>query len=62
MAWLPLGYLLLEPRGLDWDDRQRLDGVTLYPFSGGRLLLWDVTCTNTFGTKHVTNCAVKPRA
>ena len=50
---------LLEPRGLDRDDGWKPDGMTLYPFSGGRSLLWDVTCTNTFGIMHVTNCAVK---
>ena len=32
--------------------------MTLYPFRGGRSLLWDVKCTNTFGNTHVTNCAV----
>ena len=35
--------------------------VTLNP-SGDRSLLWDVTCTNTFGTSQVTNCTVKPGA
>ena len=53
---------LLELRGLDQSDGRRLDGVILYPFSGGRSLLWDVTCTNNFGNMKVTNCAVNPGA
>ncbi|KAG0715538.1 Retrotransposable element SLACS protein [Chionoecetes opilio] len=53
---------LLEPRGLDRGDGRRPDGVTLTPFSIGRSLLWDATCTNTFGATHVTDCAISPGA
>ena len=35
-AWVPA---LLEPRGMDRGDGRSPDGVTLYPFSGGRSLL-----------------------
>ncbi|KAG0713662.1 hypothetical protein GWK47_015705 [Chionoecetes opilio] len=53
---------LLEPWGLDRGDGRRPDGVTLTPFSIGRSLLWDATCTNTFGATHVTDCAISPGA
>ena len=55
VAWMPLGYQPSLNRGAR-------TGVTLFPFSGGRSLLWDVTCSNNFGTTHVMNCAVKPVA
>ena len=51
---------LLEPRGLDRGDGRRPDGITIMPFSDGRSLVWDATCTNTFGATHVTDCAVTP--
>lgn len=53
---------LLEPHGLDRGDGRRPDGVTIYPFSAGKSLLWDATSTNTFGSTHVTECAVNPGA
>ena len=44
-AGLPL---VLEPPGLDRGDGSRLDGKTVFPFSGGRSLVWDCTCVDTF--------------
>ena len=38
----------LEPVGLDRGDGRRPDGLTVFPFSGGRSLCWDATCTDTF--------------
>ena len=53
---------VLEPRGLNRGDGRRPDGVTLYPFRHGKMLLWDATCTNTFGSTHLLECAVNPGA
>ena len=53
---------LLEPRGLDRGDGRRPDGITITPFSSGKSLVWDATCTNTFSSSHVTDCAVAPGA
>lgn len=53
---------LLEPRGLDRGDGRRPDGITITPFSRGRSLVWDATCSNTFSSTHVTACAVTPGA
>ena len=35
-----------EPQGMSRDDGKRPDGVTLIPWSRGRPLLWDFTCTD----------------
>ena len=53
---------LLEPQGLDRGDGRRPDGITIMPFSSGKSLVWDATCTNTFSSTHVTHCAVNPGA
>jgi len=53
---------ILEPRGLDRGDGRRPDGSTIYPYRRGRMLLWDATCTNTFSTTHLMECAVNPGA
>ena len=34
---------VLEPPGLDRGDGSRPDGITFFPFSGGRSLVWDCT-------------------
>ena len=41
---------VLEPSGLDSGDEKRPDGITVYPYSRGRCLIWDVTCVNTFAS------------
>ena len=38
----------LEPAGLDLNNGRRPDGVTVYPFRGGKNLCWDATCVDTF--------------
>ena len=53
---------ILEPRGLDRGDGRRPDGLTIAPFRRGRMLLWDATCTNTFGVTHLLECAVSASA
>ena len=49
---------VLEPRGLDRGDERRPDGITIYPFRQGKMLVWDATCVNTFGRTHLLHCAV----
>lgn len=34
----------LEPVGLSYEDNKRPDGMTLIPWSNGRILSWDATC------------------
>ena len=44
---------LKEPRGLSKDDEKRPDGLTLLPWSQGRSLCWDYTCSDTMAPSHV---------
>ena len=37
----------LEPLGLDRGDGRRPDGLTTFPFSGGKYLCWDSTCNES---------------
>ena len=39
---------ILEPAGLDHGDGRRPDGMTTFPFSSGRCLIWDSTCVDTY--------------
>ena len=39
---------VLVPPGLDREDESCTDGITVFPFSGGRSLVWDCTCVDTF--------------
>lgn len=39
---------ILEPNGCSRTDGKRPDGMTLMPWSNGKPLLWDFTCTDTF--------------
>ena len=52
----------LEPLGLDRGDGRRPDGLTVFPFSGGRSLCWDSTCVDTFSQSSVIECALSPGA
>ena len=47
----------LEPVGLNRGDGRRPDGLTVFPFSGGRSLCWDATCVDTFGATILPECA-----
>ena len=49
---------VLEPAGLDRGDGRRPDGLTTFPFTRGRCLAWDATCTDTFADSAVAACAV----
>ena len=49
----------LEPTGLDRADGKRPDGITMVPWSNGRLLVWDATCVDTFAPSHLSMTASK---
>ena len=51
---------VLEPLGLDRGDGKRPDGLTTFPFKGGRCLAWDATCTDTFADSNVAGSASQP--
>ena len=44
---------VLEPPGLSRVDGKRPDGLTLFPWSGGKNLIWDVTCRDSLCASHV---------
>ena len=44
----------LEPSGLYRSDGKRPDGVFVVPWKGGKLLLWDATCPDTFAPSYST--------
>ena len=50
---------VLEPPGLDRGDGSRPDGITVYSFSGGRSLVWDYTCVDTFAGVHLNKSAME---
>merc|ERR1712121_82711 len=52
----------LEPVGLDRGDGKRPDGISLYPFSQGKPLCWDATCTNTYADSFIMVSAVEAGA
>lgn len=43
----------LEPYGVSRRDGKRPDGITSYPWSRGRPLLWDVTVVNTIASGYL---------
>ena len=50
----------LEPTGLNHGDQRRPDGITVFPFSGGKSLCWDATCRDTFAKTSIIASAIKP--
>ena len=48
----------LEPSGLDRGDGKRPDGITVYPYSRGRCLIWDATCVITFASSNLIRAAL----
>ena len=50
---------VLEPPGLDRGDGSRPDGITVFPFSGGRSLVWECTCVDTFAGVHLNRSAME---
>ena len=53
---------LLEPAGLDRGDGKRPDGITVFPFSSGKSLVWDATCSDTFSDINLAVSAADPGA
>ena len=52
----------LEPPGLDRGGGSRPDGITVFPFSGGKSLVWDCTCVesiDTFAGVHLNRSAME---
>ena len=52
----------LEPYGVDRGDGKRPDGMTIYPFSHGRCLIWDATCVNTFADSRLGDASLEAGA
>ena len=50
---------VLEPPGLDRGDGSRPDGITVFPLSQGRSLVWDCTCVDTFAKTHLKSGKVR---
>ena len=42
-----------EPQGVSRFDGKRPDGMSMYPWKTGKLLLWDFTCGDTLAPSHV---------
>ena len=51
-----------EPLDLLRDDGERPDGVTMFPWSGGRCVAWDVTVPDTFAATHLPLTSITPSA
>ena len=47
----------LEPSGIFRSDGKCPDGITVVPWKGGRLLVWDATCPDTFTTSYLPSAA-----
>lgn len=52
----------LEPYGISRRDGKRPDGLTSYPWSHGKSLIWDVTVVNTVAASYVNMTSVKSGA
>ena len=50
----------MEPPGLDRGDGKRPDGMTIFPYSRGRSLVWDATCVDSFAPSNVIRSAIEP--
>ena len=51
---------ILELVGLDRGDGRRPDGLTSFPFKGGKALAWDATCTDSFSTSNLCSTILNP--
>ena len=50
---------VLEPPVLNRGDGSCPDGITVFSSSGGRSLVWDCTCIDTFATVHLNRSAME---
>ena len=44
----------LEPRSICRSDRKRPDEATVMPWKTGWVLVWDVTCPDTYAPSHIS--------
>ena len=44
---------MLEPIYLSRSDGKQPDGVTIAPWKSGRMLVWDISCMDTFAMSHL---------
>ena len=51
---------VLEPVGLDHGDGKRPDGMTVFPFSRGKCLIWDCSCVDSFYPSALALTATEP--
>ena len=49
-----------EPQGVSRMDGKRPDGMSMYPWKQGKLLLWDFTCVDTLAPSHVAIASTDP--
>ena len=49
---------ILEPTGIDRGDGRRPDGMTVFPFAGGKSLVWDATCVNTYAASNLPSATI----
>ena len=47
----------LDPSGIFRPDGKRPDGITVVPWTSGRLLVWDATCPDTFAPSYLPSAA-----
>ena len=52
----------LEPTGLFRSDGKRPDGITIVPWQCGKLLVWDVTCPDTYAPSYSAFAAAEAGA
>ena len=50
----------LEPQGVSRTDGKRPDGMTIFPWSVGKCLVWDFTCSDTLAASHIAASSVQP--
>ena len=42
----------MDPNGLYRSDVKRSDGVSIVPWKGDKILVWDVICSDTMAPSH----------
>ena len=52
----------LEPSGIYRSDGKCPDGMSIVPWKSGKLLVWDVTCADTFAPLYTSIASSKPGA
>ena len=52
----------LEPSSIYCSDGKRPDGMSIVPWKSGKLLVWDVTCADTFAPSYTSIASSKPGA